>query len=250
MDVLERIRPEFQRRVEAARIGETTVTVQVKPLTPEEAIGHPDRTDYPILIGKERVIEARVRGGRGHAFTDTPRPFTGRLGDVVDSKLDDSGRRAVYVATLNALLYDLGEIDGALHCRDGEPERCGEEIARRLREDYGAASAGLIGLNPAIADHLVRAFGADRVRITDLNPNTIGTARFGVEIWDGAARVDELVTAVDVVLVTGTTIVNGTFDGIWQRIAERGKRGILFGVTAAGASRLLGYERICPYARG
>ena len=57
-----------------------------------------------------------------------------------------------------------------------------------------------------------------------------------------------MIDAVDVILITGTTLVNGTFDLIWARTTSREKTAILFGVTAVGVCKLLGLERICPYA--
>lgn len=247
--LLERTRPLLRERIVAAGLLEAEVTVRVKPLTPEEAIGHPERRDYPILVGKERVIEARVAGSRGQAFTDTPRDWSGRLSDVVDLPLDENGRRAVYLATMNAILGHLGEVEGTVHCHDEDPERCGAEIARTLRTRFGkTARVGLIGLNPAIAENLVTVFGADNMRISDLNPDNVGRNRFGVEIHDGATRTDDLIAASDVVLVTGTTLVNDTFDAIWREIAAQGKTGIVFGMTAAGVCALLGIERLCPYA--
>jgi hypothetical protein len=169
---------------------------------------------------------------------------------VIDLAFESSGARAIYVSALNATLGHVGRVQGGVHCRDDDPERCGTEIAEALRNRLGRQGVvGLIGLNPAIADHLVGAFGRERVRITDLNPDNIGQERFGVEVLDGATRTDQLIDASDVVLLTGTTLVNGTFDRIWQRVAERGKAGLVFGVTAAGVCALLGFDRICPYGR-
>lgn len=234
----------------AAGMLEADVSVLARPLTPEEAIGKPGRRDFPILVGRERVVEARVGDGRGHAFTDTAREFLGRLSEVIDLAFENSGARAIYVSALNATLGQVGRVQGAVHCKDDDPERCGTEIADQLRDRLGRHGVvGLIGLNPAIAEHLVEAFGRERVRITDLNPGNIGQEKFGVEVLNGATGTDELIEASDVVLLTGTTLVNGTFDRIWQRIAERGKAGLVFGVTAAGVCALLGFERICPYGR-
>ena len=247
--MLESTRPLLRERVVTAGLLEAEVTVRVKPLTPEEAIGRPERRDYPILIGKERVIEARVAGSRGQAFTDTPRDWSGRLADVVALPLDRNDRRAVYLATMNAVLGHLGRVEGTVHCHDEEPERCGAEIARTLRSRGGeSVRVGLIGLNPAIAENLVAVFGPDKVLITDLNPDNVGRERFGVEIHDGSVRTGDLIAASDVVLVTGTTLVNDTFDAIWREIAARGKTGIVFGMTAAGVCALLDIERLCPCA--
>ncbi len=248
-EALERSQPIFRQIVEKASLSEADVSVLVKPLTPEEAIGYPGRRDFPILIGKERVIEARVAGGLGHAFTDTAQDFLGRLNEVLDLPLDENGRRAIYLAAMNATLQHLGELNGTVHCKDDDPERCGAEIARTLRQRFGKPTVGLIGLNPAIAEYLVQSFDSDRVHITDLNPDNIGKSQYGVEICDSAAWTDEMLAFVDVVLLTGTTLVNGTFDHIWNQIAEHGKTGLVYGVTAAGVCKLLEYERICPFAR-
>lgn len=248
-DTLRSVREHFQRLVETAGLLDMKVTVKVKPLTPKEAIGSPKRSDFPIVVGKERVIEASVSGSRGHAFSDTVRSFEGRLSDVLSLPLDGNGNRAVYIAVLNATLRHLGRLENTLHCRDDDPELCGAEIAWILRQRFFEPRVGLVGLNPAIAEHLVGAFGAERVHITDLNADNIGGSRHGVDVWDGTSATADLIRSSDVVLVTGTTLVNGTFDEIWEQITAQGKKGIVFGVTAAGVCGLMGYERLCPFAR-
>lgn len=247
---LEQAREKFVRLVSAHNLEGTNVFVEVKQLSPREAIGEPKRQDYPIVVGKERVIEAEVLGTRAHSFTDSPAQFQGRLSDVLGMTLDSNSSRAIFIAVMNAVLRHLGIVNATLHCRDEEPETCGRETAMLLAGMPGVRSVGLVGLNPAIAQRLVDVFGPSGVRITDLNPDTIGSVRFGVEIWDGQTRTEELVKASDLVLVTGTTIVNATFDHI-ERLARRYARTlIVFGVTAAGVGALCGVTRICPYARG
>jgi uncharacterized protein (DUF4213/DUF364 family) len=247
--VLEQIRPRFHEIAVQNHLLEANVTVLAKPLTPEEAIGTPGRRDYPIITGKERILEARFLDGTGHAFTDSAREFTGTVAEVIDLALTSNQNRAIYVATLNAVLSQLGLATQTVHCKDDDPEECGAKIAQQIRERHGEAVVGLIGLNPAIADHLVRAFGADRVHISDLYRDNIGAERFGVEVWDGAARTPDIVAQSDVVLFTGTTLQNGTFDEIWASIQAQGKRGIVYGVTAAGVCALTGIERLCPCGR-
>ena len=41
------------------------VTVSGKVLTNEEAIGNPDRKDFPLLTGKERLMQAEFKGFKG-----------------------------------------------------------------------------------------------------------------------------------------------------------------------------------------
>ena len=222
------------------------VSVRIKPLTPEEAIGTPERQDFPIIVGKERMIEASVLGSRGHAFTDSPRELTDSMAQVLVLDLDETPNRAIFMATLNATLMHLQRVTGTVHCKDEDPELCALEMAELLLHKYGPVEVGLVGLNPAIAERLVDAFGAEHTRITDLAQDNIGERRFGVEIWDGGQRTEELIDASDLLLVTGTTLVNGTFDTIHRLASEAHKQVIPYGVTASGVCELLGMERLCP----
>jgi hypothetical protein len=108
---------------------------------------------------------------------------------------------------------------------------------------------GLIGFNPSIAEALAREFGADHVCLTDLNPQNIGTLKFGVTVWDGRTQTHELIRASDLVIVTGTTLVNGTFDEILRLVRLEGKQFVVFGMTAAGVCRLMNLERWCSQAQ-
>lgn len=243
---LEKTRTRLRELVEERGMPDERVEVTGRPLTPEEAIGTPGRRDFPIVLGKERVLEARVRGARGHAFTDTAREYLGTLREVLELPLESNAERAVFIATLNAVLANLGMAKGTVHCKDDDPERCAEEIANTILDRHGRARVGLVGLNPAIAERLCSVFGPGNVRITDLNRDNIGKRKFDVEIWDGRTRSDDLADFADVVILTGTTLVNGTFDSLLDAIRSRGKQFLIYGVTTAGVCALLGLERICP----
>ena len=247
--ILEQTRAHIRNLAEKKHLLHVNVAVLARPLSPEEAIGNPGRRDFPIIVGKERVVEATLLGSWGHAYTDSPREFLGTLESVLNLELTTNQNRAIYVATLNALMSNLKMAEKTVHCKDDEPEECALEIAASLLEKYGKADVGLIGLNPAIAERLVDTFGTDHVHITDLSRDNIGQHRFGVEIWDGNKRTEDLIDASDVVIFTGTTLVNDTFGGIWNRIQSQGKEYMVYGVTAAGVSVLLGIERICPRGR-
>ncbi len=228
-------------------LHDAAVTVLAKTLTPEEAIGTPGRRDFPILEGKERVIEAAVMGARGQAFTDSPSEFEGCLRSVLDLPLTTNRQRAIFLATTNAMLAHLGLAHGTVHCKDNAPEQCAAEIAAAAR-NTAARRVGLVGFNPAIAEALVREFGPDNVMMTDLNPRNIGITKFGVTIMDGRTQTGELIQASDLVVVTGTTLVNDTFDYIRQQAQVSAKRLIIFGITAAGVCRVMNMEHWCPRA--
>ena len=249
LPAIEQARVQFKTIVDAEHLMQAEVSVRVIPLTPEEAIGRPWRRDFPIIKGKERVIEAKVLGAKGQAFTDSPQEFRGTLRDVMNLELTTNQHRAVFIASLNAVLSHLEMVNATVHCKDEEPERCALEIADTIARRFGSVSVGLIGLNPAIAERLVDRFGVDRVRITDLDPDNVGRMRFGVEIWNGDGRTADLIDASDVVLFTGTTLVNATFDGILELIESGGKAHMVYGATAAGVCFLNGMDRICPCGR-
>jgi len=249
MNILIQIKNKFKELIKKNRLENTRVSVLAKPLTPEEAIGHPQRQDFPLIIGKERMIEAMVLGAKGHAFTDAPGNFIGTLADVLNLPLTENRQRAIFVATLNATCRHLGLAKGTIHCKDDDPEKCGAELAKRLREEQGLIKIGLIGYNPAIADHLVRVFGTENVRVTDMNPDNIGTEKFGIPIWDATTQTEEIIRWADYLLITGTTVVNGSFETIRGWLERYHKPYSLFGVTISGVAALLKLPRMCPFGR-
>jgi uncharacterized protein (DUF4213/DUF364 family) len=211
-------------------------------------MGTPARRDFPILEGKERLIEATVNGARGQAFTDCASEYNGTFLDVLNMPLDNNRDRAVFLAATNAALAHLRLATGTVHCKHNDPEKCAFDIAMSARIT-DAQTVGLVGFNPAIAEALVKEFGTEAVRITDLNPQNIGTTKFGVTIWDARAQTPELVKTRDLILATGTTLVNGTFDELLTRVRAARKRLVFYGVTAAGVCRVLGLERWCALAQ-
>jgi len=245
---LERCRDIVRTMVHDHGLDEAELSVLARPLTPEEAIGTPGRRDFPVIEGKERVIEATLLGARGQAFTDTPSEFIGQMRDILSLSLTSNQNRALFVATINAAVRHLNLVKETIHCKDDAPESCAIEIAKHMRE-RGSPSVGLVGLNPAIAESLVREFGPNAVRITDLNPKNIGATRFGVEVWDGRSRWQDLVDCSQTVLVTGTTLVNGTFDQLYRTTGKAGRSFVVYGVTAAAVCHLLGFPRLCPCAQ-
>lgn len=239
----------FAAILKAKHLLDVHVSVTVRPLTAEEAIGKPKRRDFPIIEGKERVIEATVNGARGHAFTDSPRDFSGTMREVLELPLISNQERAVFIAVLNATLRHLGEVEGTVHCKDEDPEKCAKEIAAFVLERKGTARVGLVGLNPAIAEALISTFGKEHVMVSDLNRDNTGKEKFGVLILDGRDETELLVEQSDIVVITGTTLVNNTFDSILKSLRKHKRDYLVYGVTGAGICHLTGLNRICPYGR-
>ena len=245
LPILEELRQKIGDLVKGNGLSGTTVRVRLGTLTTQQAIGEPERKDYPLLEGKEVMIEAELNGHSGQAFTDTPHDFTGTLDDILTMDLDTNRARAVLIASANAVVASLGLVDRVRHCRDEEPETCALELAGKLKDEFGQVRIGMIGLQPAILDHLVRVFGGDDVVCTDLARKNIGTVKYGAKIWDGHTRTEELITRSDIILATSSTIVNNTFDHISQITREQNKELIIFGVTGAAAAFLCDVRRMC-----
>lgn len=242
---IEEVKEIFRKIVAEHNFGNEPVEIIVGTLTAKEAIGSPSRQDFPLLEGREVMIEAIFNGSFGQAFTDRPSEFTGSLNDILNMALDSNENRALFDATLNSVMAYLGLVSGIRHCHDDEPDKCATKMTQYLLDKYGRAKIGMIGYQPAILESLAMALGPDNIRCTDLNPKNIGTEKYGAEIWDGRTDTERLVSCSDMVLATSSTIVNDTYDGIKMLADNYGRTLIIFGVTGAGVSALLGLERLC-----
>jgi len=243
---LEEAKEKFSAIIAEHQLGGEAVRVTIGPLSAKQAIGSPCREDFALLEGKEVMIEAQFRGSFGQAFTDQPQGFEGTLGNVQGLSLDTNHNRAIFVSTLNAVTAHLGIATGVRHCRDDEPERCSSQIAHNLLRRFGRIKVGLAGFQPAILESLIQSFGIHNVRCSDLSPKNIGSHKFGVKICDGRTENTKLIKWSDLLLVTSSAIINSTFDDIREETVSQRKHLIMFGVTGAGISALLGLERICP----
>lgn len=243
--VLNEVKEKFLELIASHNLGEATVQVTIGTLTVAQAIGNPQRQDYPLIEGKEVMIEAQFQDSCGQAFTDRPHDFTGSLNEILGLYLNTNENRAVFIATLNAVMAHLGMVTEVRHCHDEEPEECAEQIAQYILTNLGRIKVGLIGLQPAILEKLVNTFGADNVHCTDLNPKNVGSLKYGAEIWDGRTETNNLIKWCDLLLATSSTIINDTFDGIREEVTIQNKRFIIFGVTGAGVASMLGLESLC-----
>jgi hypothetical protein len=239
----------FSKLILKSNLQDAGITVRVNTLTPEEAIGRPDRDDFPIIVGRERVIEAQISSDKGHAFTDSPTEFSGKLGDIFEFNLVTNQERAIFIAALNAVLKHMKIVEKTLHCKDEDPENCAKEISAHILKILGKVNVGLIGFNPAIAENLIEAFGVDNIKISDLDNGNINEYRWGVKIWDGNKMTEELIRQSDIILLTGTTIINDTIDNIMKLVQKYDKEYIIYGMTGAGVCELMNLDRICPFGR-
>jgi len=212
------------------------ITVRARTLSTQEAIGNPEDQDFPLQKGNERLMQAEFRGARGQAFTDRFGDFEGTLEKIFGMPLENNFRRAVFVASLNAVMRSLGRIQGTVHCRDEEPKTCAEALVRHIKDRYGSVKITQAGFQPRMIQALAPAFP---LRVLDLDPENIGTEKFGITV-EGPGQAVQAVAWADLLLVTGTVLVNGTIDAFLTE-----KPVIFYGTTIAGAAALMGFERFC-----
>jgi len=237
MDFYEDIKERFFNLIKEKDLMSSKVqVVSARTLTPQEVIGRPERNDFPLLKGKEVMIQADFEGSLGQAFTDMPGNYSGTLKEIFDMSLDNNFKRAVFIATLNAVLRHLNYISKTIHCRDKEPGECAAHLVNYIKELFGNPRIAFIGMQPAMVEALAAQF---EIRVVDLDPDNVGQRRCGVLIED-VAYTKEILSWADLILATGTTVVNDTLTPL---LIE--KPIIFYGVTIAGVAYLKGYEQYC-----
>ncbi len=213
-----------------------TVQVRARALSTEEAIGNPEANDFPLQKGKERLMQANIGGALGQAFTDCFGDYEGTLAAILETPLTNNFRRAIFVASINAALRRLDLVQGTVHCRDQGPGQCAQALANHVLSRYGRVKISIIGFQPRMVETLAAGFP---VRVLDMDEDNIGEDKFGVTIESPMVS-PEAVAWADLLLVTGTTLVNGTLPDFLVD-----KSTIFYGTTIAGAAYLMGWTRFC-----
>ena len=179
------LKDKFRDIAREHQLFEKEIVVRCRSLTPEEAIGKTERTDFPILTGKDIMIQAEFDGGIGQAFTCAPASFSGNLEEILDFDiLGNIHDRGIFIAALNAVTRRYGLCDRSIHCKNDGPEICSKKAMEYLTETYGKdVRIAQIGYQPALLEGLSKTF--DQVRVLDLDPANVGNTRFGIYVLDG-----------------------------------------------------------------
>jgi len=237
MDFYKDIKERFFNLIKEKELMSSKVeVVSARTLTPQEVIGKPERNDFPLLKGKEVMLQADFKGSLGQAFTDMPGNYSSSLGEILTMSLDNNFKRAIFIAALNAELRHLNYISKTVHCKDKEPGECAAHLVDYIKERFGNPNIAFIGMQPAMVEALAVQF---EIRVVDLDPDNLGQKKSGVTIED-VAHTEEILSWADLVVATGTTVVNDTLTPL---LIE--KPIIFYGVTIAGVAYLKGYEQYC-----
>ena len=238
-EMFQTIHDKFQAIAEEQGLLLKPILITSRALTPTEAIGDTKRSDYPILTGKEVMLQADFDGAIGQAFTDAPASFVGTLVDVLKLDLtNDTHSRGLFFAALNAVMCRLGLAKGTVHCKNDGPENCAIEIVSFLRKNYGTPKIALIGYQPAMFSHLAEIFP---LKVLDLDPKNIGQKRFGVTVGHGFDDFEDTTKWADIILCTGSAVCNGSL----AQYLDMDKDVWFFGTSLSGTAALLGLNRLC-----
>jgi hypothetical protein len=217
---------------------EKEIDISCKALTKEEAIGNPLHDDYPISMGKEKIIEAHLSGKRGQAFCDVYFNYNGKIKDLLELDLNSNARRAIFISSLNVILSVLGLIPEVVHCKDNDFLKCADHFSEFIKNIFKNQNKFLlIGLQPRLLSALANL---KQVRVCDKNPDNIGSIVCGIQI-DEPEKCSQHIKWADIVVATGSTIVNNTIDEIYHANPDT----YFFGVTITGVAYLLGLNKFC-----
>ncbi len=218
------------------------IVVRGKDLKVEEAIGNPQRQDFPLQKGKEKLLQANFKGMIGQAFTDHGGRFEGSLDEMINWPIESDFDRAVFIASLNAVMRYLGLIKQTVHCKDEEPEQCAAGVVTFIKQNYGDPKIALVGYQPALIEALSSNYST---RILDLDPDRIGTTVNGARVEDGQIAMTEVLDWCELIFATGSTLSNGTIGNF----LNAGKEVVFFGTTIAGPAHIMGWNRYCECAK-
>lgn len=212
------------------------------------------RDDYALVRGPEVLVSCSVRGAVGQAFTAAPKPFTGTLGEVLGTDLGDPFMRGVFYAVASAIARLAGVVEGTAHCESLEAEACAAGLAEWVRSRYGQGARVLhVGYQAGHVEALAELL-RDNLIVTDLKEGNVWVSRRGRLIYDGMEG-RHYVGLADLILMTASSLVNGTAWGLLADARLLGRDVVVYGVSGVGALALLQRHvslvrgRFCPYSK-
>ncbi|MDI0265106.1 MULTISPECIES: Rossmann-like domain-containing protein [unclassified Clostridioides] len=239
MNIFDTLKDYLLEQVDKYNLDMDMISIVSKSLSAKEAIGNTKRKDFPIIVGKEIMLEADFKGAKGQAFTSNPAIFEGSLKEILSLDLHASSHdRSLFIASLNAVMRHLGMTDRTIHCKNNEPEICAKNFPKVIKSKFNNPKVAIIGYQPAIIDNVKDFF---ETRVLDLNPEFIDTIQYNVKIEDGIRDYEDVISWADIIICTGSTLCNNSI----VNFISLNKPVYYYGTTIAGASNILGLKRLC-----
>jgi len=234
MNLYDELQTALKKQVDAHNLSGQRIRIRCKALSAEEAIGNPEHDDYPIIKGREVMVEAEFDGAKGQAFADEYENADYLVNDLLTMTLDSNMRRASFIAGLNAVYRHLNLCEKTVHCKDAEPLECADKLPETI--ELGKKVL-LVGHQPRFLERLA---SNGPVRVVDMDKDNIGSSFSGVVI-ESPERTPEAIEWCDLIFATGSTLINGTL----PNFLDKGKPVIFFGVTISAAAKILNLDAYC-----
>ena len=234
MNLYEELREALRKEIRKHNLSGQNISVRCKALSAVEAIGKPEHDDYPIIRGKEVMVEAVFKGAKGQAFADEFENADYLVDDLLKIELNSNKRRASFISGLNAVFRYLNLCEKTVHCKDAEPKECADNLLKAIGSRNNVF---LVGYQPRFLEMLA---SQHNVRVVDLDQDNIGSDVFGV-IIEPPEMTPDSIKWCDLIFATGSTVVNGTITNFLNR-----DRPVLFyGVTISAAATILNLNTYC-----
>jgi hypothetical protein len=234
MNIYEELKKALREEIEKHNLSGQQISVRCKALSAKEAIGKPEHDDYPIIKGREVMVEAVFKGAKGQAFADEFENADYFIDDFLKMKMNSNKRRASFVSGLNAVFRYLDLCDKTIHCKDAEPKLC----ADNLFNDIGSRNnVFLVGYQPRFLEMLSSQYS---VRVVDMDQDNIGKEIAGV-IIEPPETTQEIIKWSDLIFATGSILVNGTISSF----LNQNKPVLFYGVTISAAATILNFDKYC-----
>jgi len=233
-DIYEELKKSLKKEVQQHNLSGQNISVRCKALSATEAIGKPEHDDYPIIKGKEVMVEAVFKGAKGQAFTDAFENADYPVDDLLKMELDSNRKRASFISGLNAVFRCLHLCDKTVHCKDTEPKECAGNLSKTIGSPDKVL---LVGHQPRFLEMFSSIC---HVRVVDLDKDNIGKKISDVMIEPPEMTLDAMKWC-DLIFATGSTLVNGSITDF----INQDKPVIFYGVTISAAAKILGLKTYC-----
>jgi uncharacterized protein (DUF4213/DUF364 family) len=226
----------LEEKIISHDLADQSIDITCKALSARQAIGTPDHNDYPIIKGKEVMVEADFLNARGQSFTDEFENRAYRVKDLLSMDLSTNRERASFIAGLNAVYRHLGLVDKTIHCKDKEPLLCAKKLPDIISKD---SKVLLVGHQPRFLEKLASYC---QVRAVDLDDDNIGKEFSNIAI-EPEEHTKDAINWCDMIFATGSTIVNNSI----SNFIDAGKPAVFYGVTISAPAIILNLATFCEY---
>jgi hypothetical protein len=236
LSLYDNLKKSLEEKIVFHGIAGQPVNITCKVLSAKQAIGKPEHDDYPIIKGKEVMVEADFLGEKGQSFTDEFENNAYRVKDLLSMDLSTNRKRASFVAGLNAVFRYLKLTEKTVHCKDKEPVFCAKKLPDIIPK---GSKVLLVGHQPRFLEILASYV---EVRALDLDKDNIGKQFFNTTIEPENHTLDGI-NWCDIIFATGSTLINNTI----SNFINADKPVIFYGVTIAAPAKILNLSTFCEY---